>query len=193
MHTRMRLLPPLTTALTAWRFGSNRRALTLFAWLCCRPTTGPFPHNSHRFAINALLSWGQTVIIPVCHRRYQSPTRPHVPSCAQELRRFRVTSRQFCYTPASPCADKDSAFGGRTVRVGQASKGLSDLNKRLTVTVSVMQLAHAEQFTATSAGDPFKVCRRQGLRSLPQWSAGSSGSAACNRTLVQYTLGASFA
>src|SRR3954465_1067230 len=56
VHTRMRLLPPLTTALTAWRFGSNRRALTLFAWLCCRPTTGPFPHNSHRFAIMIQLS-----------------------------------------------------------------------------------------------------------------------------------------
>ena len=54
MQTRMRLLPPLMTALTDCRFGSNRRALTLFAWLCCRPTTGPFPHNSHRFAIKQL-------------------------------------------------------------------------------------------------------------------------------------------
>src|SRR5215211_6644203 len=47
----MRLLPPLMIALTDCRFGSKRRALTLFAWLCCRPTTGPFPHTSHVFAI----------------------------------------------------------------------------------------------------------------------------------------------
>ena len=51
MQTRMRLLPPLMIALTDCRFGSKRRALTLFAWLCCRPTTGPFPQSSHRFAI----------------------------------------------------------------------------------------------------------------------------------------------
>ena len=52
VQTRIRLMPPLIIARTVCRFGSNRRALTLFAWLCCRPTTGPFPHNSHRFAIN---------------------------------------------------------------------------------------------------------------------------------------------
>src|SRR4029077_1908476 len=51
VQTRIRLLPPLMTARTDCRFGSNRRALTLFAWLCCRPTTGPFPQSSHRFAI----------------------------------------------------------------------------------------------------------------------------------------------
>jgi hypothetical protein len=51
VHTRIRLTPPLIIARTAWRLGSNRRALTLFAWLCCRPTTGPFPQTSQRFAI----------------------------------------------------------------------------------------------------------------------------------------------
>src|SRR5205823_4427335 len=33
VQTRMRFTPPPTTALTVWRFGSNRRALTLCAWL----------------------------------------------------------------------------------------------------------------------------------------------------------------
>ena len=51
VQTRIRLMPPLMIALTVCRFGSNRRALTLFAWLCCRPTTGPFPQISHCFAI----------------------------------------------------------------------------------------------------------------------------------------------
>ena len=43
MHTRIRLIPPLIIARTVCRFGSNRRGLTLFAWLCCRPTTGRLP------------------------------------------------------------------------------------------------------------------------------------------------------
>ena len=47
-------MPPLIIARTVCRFGSKRRALTLFAWLCCRPTTGAFPQNSHCFAISQL-------------------------------------------------------------------------------------------------------------------------------------------
>jgi hypothetical protein len=34
VHTRILLWPPPTMARTVWRFGSNRRGLTLFAWLC---------------------------------------------------------------------------------------------------------------------------------------------------------------
>jgi hypothetical protein len=34
VQTRMRLTPPLIKARTVCRFGSNRRALTLLAWLC---------------------------------------------------------------------------------------------------------------------------------------------------------------
>jgi hypothetical protein len=33
VQTRTRREAPLTTARTVWRFGSNRRAVTLFAWL----------------------------------------------------------------------------------------------------------------------------------------------------------------
>jgi hypothetical protein len=44
-------MPPLTIARTRWRFGSNRRAVTLCAWLTFRPTTGPLPQISQRFAI----------------------------------------------------------------------------------------------------------------------------------------------
>src|SRR4051812_3197167 len=59
VQTRIRLMPPLISAFTVWRFGSNRRALTLFAWLCCRPTTGRFPQSSHSLAING--RWSQSV------------------------------------------------------------------------------------------------------------------------------------
>ena len=56
VQTRIRLMPPLIIARTVCRFGSNRRALTLFAWLCCRPTTGAFPANlAIVFAITALV------------------------------------------------------------------------------------------------------------------------------------------
>ena len=51
VHTRIRCTPPLIKARTAWRLGSNRRALTLCAWLTCRPTTGFFPQISHCFAM----------------------------------------------------------------------------------------------------------------------------------------------
>jgi len=54
----MRLIPPLIMARTVWRFGSNRRGLTLFAWLCCRPTTGVFPQTAHFFAMVFLLRNG---------------------------------------------------------------------------------------------------------------------------------------
>src|SRR5262245_22593501 len=44
-------MPPLTMARTSWRLGSKRRARTVFAWLCCRPTTGLLPQISHCLAI----------------------------------------------------------------------------------------------------------------------------------------------
>src|SRR4030095_3290933 len=47
----MRRWPPLTLARTVWRFGSNRRDRTLWAWLSVRPTTGVFPQISHCFAM----------------------------------------------------------------------------------------------------------------------------------------------
>src|SRR5262249_38720035 len=53
VHTRIRRIPPFTIARTACRFGSNRRALTLWAWLFCRPTTGVLPQISQCFAINS--------------------------------------------------------------------------------------------------------------------------------------------
>src|SRR6185295_18319536 len=56
VQTRIRLMPPLIIARTTWRFGSKRRGLTLFAWLCCRPTTGALPQTSHFFAIHSLLN-----------------------------------------------------------------------------------------------------------------------------------------
>ena len=34
VQARIRLTPPLMIARTVWRFGSNRRELTLLAWLC---------------------------------------------------------------------------------------------------------------------------------------------------------------
>ena len=51
-------MPPFTSARTRCRFGSNRRGLTLCAWLMLRPTTGPLPQISHRFAmLIARLPW----------------------------------------------------------------------------------------------------------------------------------------
>src|SRR5205085_12700974 len=54
VQTRMRRTPPAIIARTVCRFGSNRRALTLFAWLFWRPTTGVLPQISHFFAMNQL-------------------------------------------------------------------------------------------------------------------------------------------
>ena len=51
-------MPPFTIARTRWRFGSNRRGVTLCAWLTFRPTTGPFPQISQRFAMTLSLSEG---------------------------------------------------------------------------------------------------------------------------------------
>ena len=51
VQTRRRWIPPFTSARTRWRFGSNRRGVTLCAWLMLRPTTGPFPQSSQRFAM----------------------------------------------------------------------------------------------------------------------------------------------
>ena len=63
VQTRKRLTPPFTIARTRCRFGSNRRGDTLCAWLMFRPTTGPFPQTSQRFAIvlNSLLDRELTI------------------------------------------------------------------------------------------------------------------------------------
>src|SRR3954452_10130107 len=53
VQTRRRRTPPLTIARSRCRFGSNRRGVTLCAWLILRPTTGPFSQISQRFAIDA--------------------------------------------------------------------------------------------------------------------------------------------
>jgi hypothetical protein len=53
VHTRMRRVAPLMSALTDCRFGSKRLGPTLWAWEMVRPTTGPFPQISHRFAMIA--------------------------------------------------------------------------------------------------------------------------------------------
>ena len=55
VQTRRRRTPPFIKARTFWRFGSNRRGVTLCAWLTLRPTTGPLPQISQRFAILILV------------------------------------------------------------------------------------------------------------------------------------------
>src|SRR6266702_2210835 len=62
VQTRKRLTPPFTIARTRCRFGSNRRGDTLCAWLMFRPTTGPFPQTSLRFAI--VLNSSGAIAIP---------------------------------------------------------------------------------------------------------------------------------
>ena len=51
VQTLMRFTLPLTSARTDWMFASNRRRVTLWAWLTFRPTAGPFPQISQRLAI----------------------------------------------------------------------------------------------------------------------------------------------
>src|SRR5512136_2492167 len=68
VQTRTRLTPPLTTARTVWRFGSNRRGVTLWAWLMLRPTTGPLPQISQRLAMSC----------PFAKQAFSAPDRnPH--------------------------------------------------------------------------------------------------------------------
>src|SRR6185503_12459044 len=66
VHTRMRLVAPLMSARTVCRLGSNRRGPTLWAWETVRPTTGPFPQISHRFA---MIASGNRTEAPDCDRR----------------------------------------------------------------------------------------------------------------------------
>ena len=54
VQTRMRRVAPLMSAFTRCRFGSNRRALTLWAWLILRPTTGALPQISQVLAMMSL-------------------------------------------------------------------------------------------------------------------------------------------
>lgn len=51
VQTRNRRTPPFTTTRTRWRLISNRREVTLCAWLTVRPKAGPRPQISHRLAI----------------------------------------------------------------------------------------------------------------------------------------------
>ena len=66
VHTRMRRVAPLMSAFTDWRFGSKRLGPTLCAWEMVRPTTGPFPQISHRFA---MIASGNRTEAPDCDRR----------------------------------------------------------------------------------------------------------------------------
>ena len=52
VHTRMRLLPPSTLALTAWRLGFQRRRVVLCAWEMLFPNCGPLPQSSHFCAMS---------------------------------------------------------------------------------------------------------------------------------------------
>src|SRR3977135_640242 len=51
VQTRMRLLPPLTWALTGWRFTFQRRRVVLWACEMLLPNCGPLPQRSHFCAI----------------------------------------------------------------------------------------------------------------------------------------------
>lgn len=57
----MRLVAPLTSALTDWMLGSNRRGPTLCAWDTVRPNFGPFPQSAHRFAMVVLAGTAQSI------------------------------------------------------------------------------------------------------------------------------------
>src|SRR5271156_248236 len=54
VQTRIRLAAPLTRAWTAWRFGFQRRRVTLWAWEMLLPNCGPLPQTSHTCAIAKL-------------------------------------------------------------------------------------------------------------------------------------------
>src|SRR5579871_193614 len=51
VHTRMRLGAPLTSALTAWRLGFQRRRVMLCACEMLLPNCGPLPQTSHTCAM----------------------------------------------------------------------------------------------------------------------------------------------
>jgi hypothetical protein len=50
-HTMIRAFPPFTTARTRCRLAFQTRRVTLWAWLMLFPVRRPFPHTSHRLAI----------------------------------------------------------------------------------------------------------------------------------------------
>jgi len=80
VQTRIRFTPPLIIARTFWRFGSKRRALTLCAWLTCRPTTGLFPQISQLLAICCLA--GAQAPLP---SQAALPLAPAAPPAARAL------------------------------------------------------------------------------------------------------------
>src|SRR6185437_9287118 len=51
VQTRIRLEAPFTNALTAWRFGFQRRRVTLCACETLLPNCGPLPQISHTCAM----------------------------------------------------------------------------------------------------------------------------------------------
>jgi hypothetical protein len=65
VQTRIRLEAPFTTALTAWRFGFQRRRVTLCAWETLLPNCGPLPQTSHTCAMVLL----QILILSGAQRR----------------------------------------------------------------------------------------------------------------------------
>ena len=63
VQTRIRLMPPLIIARTVCRFGSNRRGLTLCAWLSAGRRPGPF-RRFHTLAIDSPLELEAVTIDP---------------------------------------------------------------------------------------------------------------------------------
>src|SRR5258707_15390519 len=85
VQTRRRRIPPFTIARTRCRFGSNRRGVTLCAWLMLRPTTGPLSQISQRFAMMPTPEWTET---PIITRPWASP-----PELAYNLGNFPEAKR----------------------------------------------------------------------------------------------------
>src|SRR4051812_839820 len=113
--------------------------------------------------------------------------------CVRELRVVFVGSRQFCYTLSSPYADKTSTQNGRTVVGSRASKGSTYLNKWLIAMKSAAQGTDSKALVRHSTPSSRKR-RRVSTRSRT-WrvSRNLTDQTPCVRTLVRYTLGASFA
>src|SRR5947209_204585 len=68
-----------------------------------------------------------------------------------EIRRCRVTPRQFRYSQSSPYADTISQRNARTVRGSGASKGSLVLNKRFIAMKRAIQIADMKGFAGVSA------------------------------------------
>src|SRR4029077_8577420 len=74
VQTRMRLLPPLTWALTGWRFTFQRRRVVLWACEMLLPNCGPLPQRSHLCAMTC--SDPESQKIPGDRARVKPQTMP---------------------------------------------------------------------------------------------------------------------